>query len=105
MGNTQRTVIIHVTFKNTEATDALRAYATEKMSHCLKKFVHSDTEAHVTLRVEKLQQIAEINFHSDGKDFVGKEESLDLYASIDELSDSITQQLRKHKEKVTSHHK
>ena len=104
MGNSSHTVIIHVTFKNTESTEALRNYANEKMSHCLKKFVHSDTEAHVTLRVEKLVHSAEITFHADGKDFAGKEESQDLYASIDALADSLTQQLRKHKEKVTSHH-
>ena len=104
MGSSPHTVIVHVNFKNTDATDALRTYATDKMSHCLKKFVHSDTEAHVTLRVEKLLQIAEISFHTDGRDFVGKEESQDLYASIDALADSLTQQLRKHKEKVTSHH-
>ena len=101
---TSHTINVHVTFKNTDATEALRTYATDKMSHCLKKFVHSDTEAHVVLKVEKLRQIAEISFHTDGKDFAGKEESPDLYASIDALSDSLTQQLRKHKEKVTSHH-
>jgi putative sigma-54 modulation protein len=104
MGTSAHTVNVVVTFKNTEATDALRSYATDKLSHSLKKFVHSDTEAHVILRIEKLRQIAEVSFHADGKDFAGKEESQDLYASIDALSDSIAHQLRKHKEKVTSHH-
>jgi putative sigma-54 modulation protein len=104
MGTSAHTVNVVVTFKNTEATDALRSYATDKLAHSLKKFVHSDTEAHVILRIEKLRQIAEVSFHADGKDFAGKEESQDLYASIDALSDSIAHQLRKHKEKVTSHH-
>lgn len=104
MGTSAHTVHVTVTFKNTDATEALKSYATDKLSNCLKKFVHSDTEAHVLLRIEKLRQIAEISFHTDGKDFAGKEESQDLYASIDALTDSLTQQLRKHKEKVTSHH-
>ena len=104
MTTSAHTVHVTVTFKNTGATDALRTYATDKLAHSLKKFVHSDTEAHVILRIEKLRQIAEVSFHADGKDFAGKEESQDLYASIDALSDSIAQQLRKHKEKVKSHH-
>jgi putative sigma-54 modulation protein len=102
--SSNHTVSVVVTFKQTDATEALRNYATEKLAHALKKFVHSDTEAHCLLRVEKLRHIAEVNFHADGKDFVGKEESQDLYASIDALCDSIAHQLRKHKEKVTAHH-
>jgi putative sigma-54 modulation protein len=42
--------------------------------------------------------------HLSGHDFFVKEESHNLYASIDMLADSLTNQLRKHKEKVTSHH-
>lgn len=97
-------VHLAITFKNTDATEAIRAYADEKLGNCLKKFVHKDTEAHIILRVEKTRHIAEITFRSDGHDFVGKEESHDLYASIDLLVDSLTQQLRKHKEKTTQHH-
>lgn len=97
-------VTVNITFKNTEATDAIRAYASEKISVCLKKFVHQNTEAHVVLRVERTRHIAEVSLHSDGHDFACKEESADLYASIDALVASLTQQLRKHKERMTAHH-
>ena len=56
------------------------------------------------LSVEKLRQIAEASFHAFGVDFFAREESSDLYASIDALCDSLTQQLRKQKEKTKSHH-
>ncbi len=42
--------------------------------------------------------------HLSGADFIAKEESDSLYSSIDKLTDSLSQQLRKHKEKVTKHH-
>ena len=104
MSENARVINVNITFRNTEATDALKSYATEKIRNCLKKFVHHDTEAHVVLKVEKNRQIAEITCRSDGADFNAKEESGDLYASIDTLVDSLTHQLRKHKDKLTAHH-
>lgn len=104
MTTTAHTVSVLVTFRNTNSTDALRNYAEEKLSHAIQKFVHQDTTAHVVLLVEKSRHIAEIVLHADGADFQGKEESGDLYASIDSLADSIAVQLRKHKEKITKHH-
>ncbi|MCB0310919.1 MAG: ribosome-associated translation inhibitor RaiA [Bdellovibrionales bacterium] len=104
MAKNPKNVSIHITFRNTEGTDPLKTYANEKVTNCLQKFVHHDTDAHVVLSVEKNRQIAEISFHADGQDFQGKEETEDLYASIDAVVHSITRQLRKHKEKITSHH-
>ena len=98
-------VTVHITFRNTEATDPLKNYATEKITHTVKKFTHHNTDAHVVLKVEKNRQIAEVSFRTDGADFHAKEESADMYASIDALVDSLTHQLRKHKDKITSHHK
>lgn len=95
---------INTTFKNTESTDALRGYANDKISNCLKKFVHHDTDVHLVLKVEKNRHIAEASFRTDGGDFTGSEESHNLYASIDALVDSLSSQLRKHKEKITKHH-
>jgi putative sigma-54 modulation protein len=97
-------VNVNITFRNTDATDALKAYATEKIANCVGKFVHRDTEAHVVLKVERNRQIAEVSLRSDGADFAGREESDNLYASIDALADSISQQLRRHKDKLTNHH-
>ena len=104
MSENSHVINVNITFRNTDATDALKTYASEKFKGCLKKFVHHDTEAHVVLKVEKNRQIAEINFHTDGADFNAKEESGDLYSSIDTLVDSLTHQLRKHKDKITNHH-
>lgn len=99
-----KAVNVSITFRNTEATDPLKSYASEKIRNCVQKFCHQDTEAHVVLSVEKNRHIAEASFHTDGADFVGREESDDLYASIDSLADSLSTQLRKHKERLKSHH-
>lgn len=104
MSHQSHVVNVNITFRHTEATDALKQYAADKISNCLQKFVHRDTEAHLVLSVEKNRHIAEVSFNGDGAHINGKEESDDLYRSIDALVDSVAQQLRKHKEKITAHH-
>ncbi len=104
MGESTKVVHVNIAFLNIAATDAIKKYATDKVSNCVRKFAHQDAEAHVVLKVEKTRQIAELSMHLSGQDFFVKEESPDLYASIDMLTDALTTQLRKHKEKVTNHH-
>lgn len=103
MSNTKN-ISVTTAFKNFEATDALRSTAEDKIVACLKKFVHHDTEARLVLKVEKSRQIAELTFHTDGHDFQAKEESADMYSSIDMLVNNMSRQLLKHKEKLTAHH-
>ena len=100
----ERNVVVNTAFRNFEPTDALREAAESKIISCLKKFVHHDTEAHLVLKVEKARQIAELTFHADGADFQAKEESADMYSSIDMLVHNMSRQLKKHKEKITAHH-
>jgi putative sigma-54 modulation protein len=104
MSDAKKAVHVNIAFLNLDSSEALKQYATDKVSNCVRKFAHQDTEAHVVLKVEKTRQIAELSMHLYGHDFVVKEESQNLYASIDMLADSLTTQLRKQKEKVTSHH-
>ncbi len=104
MTGNAKIVNVNITFRHTEATDALRAYASEKITHCLLKFIHHDTEAHLVLRVEKNRQIAEITVNVDGATINAKEEGDKLYTAIDTLIDTLAQQLRKNKEKLTNHH-
>jgi len=99
-----KNVAVNITFRNTDPTEPLKAYATEKVTNCLQKFVHHDTEAHVVLSVEKDRHISELTFRVDGSDFNSREETRDLYTSIDAVVGSISGQLRKHKEKMTKHH-
>lgn len=103
MSDNSKLININLTFRNTASTDAIKQYATDKLTNCLRKFIHQDVDATAVLSVEKNRQIAEISFYADNSDFKVKHESTDLYASIDGLCDALTQQLRKNKEKITSH--
>ena len=98
-----RLVTLNLSFKQTEATDPIRAYAEEKIVPTIQKFAHHDTEAHMVLKVEKLRHLAEISFHVDGHDFACHSESDDMYTSIDRLNSTLAEQLRRHKDKLTRH--
>lgn len=98
-----KSININMNFKNTEATEPIKNYANEKITNCLQKYIHQDIESHLVLLVEKNRHIAEISFNADGANFKCSEESENLYASIDKLCSALGNQMRKHKEKLTSH--
>jgi putative sigma-54 modulation protein len=102
--NGKASIHINITFRNTEASESVKQYVNDKIGNLVKKFAHQNTDVHVVVMVEKNRQIAEVTFRTDGADFQGREESDNLYASIDALVDSVGQQLRKHKERMTAHH-
>jgi len=99
-----KAVNVTITFRNTEGTEPIKNYASDKLKNITQKFVHHDTEVHLVLTVEKNRHIAEASFHTDGHDFAGREESENLYASIDSLAETLTEQLRRHKERLKKHH-
>lgn len=94
---------ISVTFRHTDSTPALKAYAVEKINHISQKFVTAATEVHVVLCVEKRDHIAEVIFHSGRYDVTAKSVESDLYAAIDRVCDSLEAQLRKHKDRAVDH--
>ncbi len=100
----EHNVNFNFTFRNTDTSDAVKDYATEKLTTSLRKFINQDVDAHVILDVEKRRQIAELTIHCYGHDFVCKDESESMYKSVDAIVEKISKQLRKHKDKITDHH-
>lgn len=93
-------VKVSVTFRHTQPTDALKQYAEEKI-HRIGKYFYRPLEAHIVLSVDsKERQAAEVELHTHGTTFHGKEENADLYAAIDLVMDKIERQVRKQKEKI-----
>jgi len=65
---------IAITFRQMDATEAMRAYATDKIGK-VQKFLRTPMKGHVTLSLEK---------------------SEDMYASIDKVIDKLERQIREH---------
>ena len=93
---------VSVTFRHVDATDALKEFATEKVSR-IEKYLHSTCDAHVVLSVEKYMHQADITIKAHGMLMRGKEKSEDMYSSIDRAVEKIERQVKRYKNKLTSH--
>ncbi|MDR1696444.1 MAG: ribosome-associated translation inhibitor RaiA [Endomicrobium sp.] len=96
---------INITARHLKLTDAIDSYVRKKISKAGKFYDGDDVWAHAVLSVEKNRQITEINFHVGKLVFRVKEQSPDLYASIDLSVDKLEKQLRKQKEIAKIHRK
>jgi putative sigma-54 modulation protein len=93
---------VNITFRHLESTEALKAYAREKIEH-IQRYVDRPSEAHVVLYVDNLEHHADINLKAGPFHLRGEAKSEDMYASIDLATDKIQKQLKKHKEKLKNH--
>ncbi len=88
-----------VTFKNLEASEHLKSYVGEKLNR-FDKLLDNPAEAGVVLTVEKHRHIAEINIAGDRLTINGKEETGDMYSSIDMVLDKLEKQIKRSKQKL-----
>lgn len=97
---------IDITGHNVEVTQALHAYVSEKLER-LERHFDNLTGVHVVLRLERIEHTAEATVGVGGRtnpihaDAVAE----DMYAAIDMLVDKLDRQVRRHKDKVTDHHR
>jgi len=95
---------ISVTARHMDITDAIRAYANEKVENALNEFPRIE-RVHVVLNVEKYRHFAEVFVQAKNHIRVeGQDESDDMYVSIDRAVEKVQRQLRRLRDKV-QHHK
>ena len=96
---------IHVTGRNLNVTEPLRAYAEEKIGSAVKVFDIEPLVADVVLQVEKNPAIAlratcQITLSTKGHIIRVEEHEDDMYAAIDVAAAKVVRQMRKYKTKV-----
>ena len=88
---------IKVLGKEIKVTEAINDYVERKLDRIDKYFEESNAE--VTLRAERNEQIAEVVVNANGETYRAAAEEKDLYASIDKIIDILEGQIRKAKTK------
>lgn len=93
---------VTTTFRGMESSDSVKEYATKK-AHKVVKHLHHMSTCSFVFSIEKTRHVAEV-FMSSG-DFEAKAVSKadTMYAAIDEVTDKLLNQTRKHKEKAGDH--
>ena len=95
---------INITCRHMDVTESLRDHATARVQESLSEFPRVE-DVHVILDVQrKIHHVAEVivraknHVHAEGK-----EETTDMYASIDGAVDKVHRQLRKKRDKIQDH--
>jgi putative sigma-54 modulation protein len=93
-------VKIKIAERHTDASEALRGYVVEK-TEALERFFDRIISVDVVLSVEKERQIADFHAHLTNRKVISaREESGDMYASIDKAVDRLRRQLVKFKDQL-----
>ena len=87
---------IAITFRHMDGSEAMKGYASEKISK-LQKYLRQAMTAQVTLSVEGLDHIADVRIQSGTGNFHANERNRDMYASIDLVLDKLERQIRSEK--------
>ena len=95
---------INLTGHHLAITDSLKDYVEDKFRR-LERHFENITRIHVILTVEKERHKAEATLHVNRGNLFADAERQDMYAAIDGLIDKLDRQLKKHKEKLTDHHR
>ncbi|MCC2231892.1 ribosome-associated translation inhibitor RaiA [Hominifimenecus microfluidus] len=89
-----------ITGRNINLTPGLQKAAEDKLGK-LEKYFKPETEAHVTMSVEKDRQKIEVTIPVKGSIIRAEQVSTDMYTSIDLVQETIERQLKKYKSRLT----
>jgi putative sigma-54 modulation protein len=93
---------IAFTFRNIDSSDSIKSYASEKLSK-VQRYLHGPLDADVILSLERHDHKCEVVLRDGGHTFVASEQSEDMYASIDLVTDCIDKQIRRSKSTEHDH--
>lgn len=94
---------LQVKGRNVEVSDSIRAYAEQKLGK-LEKQLHELTRVELELAVEKnpsihANHVAEATIWTKGPTIRAREASVDMRASIDQLTEKLLRQVKDYREK------
>ncbi len=95
---------INLTGHHVDVTDSMKNYVESKFERIERHF-DNVTGIHVILSVEKDRQKAEATVNVTKGKLFAEAQHEDMYAAIDSLLDKLDRQVKKHKEKLTDHHR
>jgi len=92
-----------VTFRHMDPTDALKAYAQERLGK-IKKYFPDPIACHVVMSTEKHSHRVDVSLQlHNGFQIAGREATENMYSSIDLVSAKIERQVRRYKDRLRTH--
>ena len=95
---------VMVVFKGIHSSESVKEYANDRVAK-VSKHLHEMTNCHFTFLMERTDSVAQLHVVAGDFDARAEARGENLFSAIDEVTDKILHQSRKHKEKVTDHKK
>lgn len=95
---------INILGRNVYVTDAMKDYAYEKLSK-IDRFHNHIMDIHVTMDVQKMEQMINILLQFDHFKVKVSASSTDMYASTDKAIEKLQEKIRRWKSRIQDHHK
>lgn len=90
-------------FRHMESSNALRTYAQERLTK-INRYFSDPLKVHCTLSVEKLSHVAQFDVTlRNGLQLHSSESTENMYSSIDMALAKMERQVRRYKDRITSH--
>lgn len=87
---------VSISGKGMEVSEYLKDMITKKVLK-LSRYFNEDTEAHITMSIQKSRHIVEVTIPFDGVVLRGAEITGDMYASIDGVLKKLEHQIHRHR--------
>lgn len=84
---------ISITFRQMDASDAIKKYATDKLAK-LQRFLRRPLTGKITVSLDRRKHVVEARISSGGEHLEAHEVSDDMYASIDRVMAKLERQIR-----------
>lgn len=95
---------VRFSFKNTQASAALKDYTEEKIVKLINKFVTKPVEAQITFSADRhLKNVHCVVAGGDGFNAQVEASSADIRTAVDNILDKLQTQLQRQKEKLKNH--
>jgi putative sigma-54 modulation protein len=83
---------ISMSFRHMDPSDAMKELVEDKVAK-VKKYLQGPIDANVVLSMERYLQVCDVTISSGGQTYKGREESDDMYTSIDRVMEKIERQI------------
>lgn len=96
-------MIINITARHADISDTMKEHVHAKLSSVLDAYPQVE-HAHVILDIEKFRHSIEVVVQAKRHQRIeARDESSDMYASLDRVANKLNRQLRRAREKVVDH--
>ena len=95
---------VHISGQHFDISERLRRYVSTKLQKLERHFDHV-TNVYVTLKPGNRSQCAEATVHVSGRQLHADATGTGMHAAVDALVDKLDRQIKRHKEKLSDHHR